>query len=368
MRIGIMLRTIDDRQGIGVYSSNLMDYMLPLDSTNTYVLFYKDAKSVRNYADRFPNVEEVVLSAPGKALWDQVAAPLAARRHKLDVIFHTKFTLPFFTRCTTVMTIHGASWFVHPELYPRLGILYIRAFMPLYCKKADLILSNSDLTTDDFVRILHVPREKIRTIELGTNTQYKVINDTAALAQIKQRYNLPDKFIVSVIRHDPRKNFENLIAAFRILRQKTPCKLVVAGLGCEKYREEYALDEDGTADDVIFTGWVDQQDLPYIYNLAHCKFFPSVYEEFGIPTCEAMACGCPPVVSKTGALPGLVQDAGLIVDQFNPKEMADALHRLYTDDSLRADLSTRSLERSKVFTWERCARETLEAINSLETP
>ncbi len=365
MRIGIMLRTIDDRQGIGVYVSNLMDHLLPLDAKNEYVLFYKDAKSSRRYAERYPNVTEVVLPAPHKALWDQVVIPLAARRHKLDVIFHPKFTLPFFTTRKTVMTIHGASWFVHPELYPKLGIAYIRAFMPLYCRKADLILSNSDLTTDDFVRILHVPREKIRTIELGTNSQYKPIDDQAALARIKQQYQLPDKFILSVIRHDPRKNFENLIAAFRLLRKKTACKLVVTGLGCEKYRAEYALDEDGTAADVVFTGWVEQTDLPCMYSLARCMFFPSVYEEFGIPACEAMACGCPPVVSKTGALPGIVRDAGLIVDQFAPPEMAAALYRIYTDDALRAELATRSLARSRDFTWERCARQTLDAINGL---
>jgi len=366
MRIGIMLRAIDDRQGIGVYARNLMDELLPMDPKNEYVLFYKTPASVKGYADRYPNVTEVVLPAPGKIVWDQIVVPLAARRHNLDVLFHPKFTLPFFTGVKTVMTIHGASWFVHPELYPKFGIAYIRAFMPLYCRKADLILSNSALTTDDFVRILKVPGEKIRTIELGTNSQYKTIDDAQALARIKAQYNLPDKFILSVIRHDPRKNFKNLIAAFRLLRKKTACKLVVTGLGCEKYRQEYALDEDGTSDDVIFTGWVEQTDLPYMYNLAHCMFFPSVYEEFGIPACEAMACGCPPVVSKTGALPGIVRDAGLIVDQFNPPEMAAALERLYTDNALRKKLSARSLERSRVFTWERCARETLEALNSID--
>ncbi len=366
MRIGIMLRAVDDRQGIGIYAANVLEHLLPIDRRNTYVLFYRDRRSVKRYAERYPNVIEEVVTAPGKALWDQVAIPRAARRHKLDLIFHPKFTLPFCTTRKTVMTIHGASWFVHPELYPRLGILYIRAFMPLYCRKADLILSNSELTTDDFVRILHVPREKIRTIELGTNGAFRPIDDTAACGRIKARYKLPDKFIVAVIRHDPRKNFGNLIAAFRLLRQRTPCKLVVAGIGCEKYREEYRLDDDGAAADVVFTGWVDQADLPYLYNLARCKFFPSVYEEFGIPACEAMACGCPPVVSSTGALPGIVKDAGLIVDPFNPAEMADALHRLYTDDALRAELSARSLARAKRFTWERCARETLDALNSLE--
>jgi glycosyltransferase involved in cell wall biosynthesis len=364
MRIGVMLRTYEDRQGIGIYCRNLMDALLPLDSRNSYVLYYRNPQLIGTYS-RFPQVTEKVVSAPSKVLWDQVQIPLAARKDHLDLIFHPKFTVPFVTRRKTAMTIHGASWFVHPELYDPLGIAYIKAFMPLYCRKADLILSNSRLTTDDFIRILKVPPEKIATIPLGTNRNFKVIDDRPALDAYRQRHNLPEKFLVSVIRYDPRKNFKNLIAAFRLLRKRTPCKLVVTGIGCEKYREEYRLEEDGTADDVQFLGWVEPSELPLLYTLAHGLFFPSVYEEFGIPVCEAMACGCPPVVSQTGALPEVAGDAGLIVDPFNPATMADALERLWTNPALRADLVHRCLARAAEFTWDRCAQDTLTAFNRL---
>jgi glycosyltransferase involved in cell wall biosynthesis len=185
------------------------------------------------------------------------------------------------------------------------------------------------------------------------------------LEAYRRKHNLPEKFLVSVIRYDPRKNFKNLIAAFRLLRQRTPCKLVVTGIGCEKYHDEYRLADDGAADDVQFLGWVEQTELPLLYNLAQGLFFPSVYEEFGIPVCEAMACGCPPVVSQTGALPEVAGDAGLIVDPFNPAAMANALERLWTDPVLRADLVRRCLVRAAEFTWDRCARDTLTAFNRL---
>jgi len=161
------------------------------------------------------------------------------------------------------------------------------------------------------------------------------------------------------------RHAQDLIAAFRLLRKRTACKLVVTGIGCEKYREEYRLEEDGTADDVRFLGWVEPSELPLLYNLAHGLFFPSVYEEFGIPVCEAMACGCPPVVSQTGALPEVAGDAGLIVDPFNPAAMADALERLWTNPALRADLVQRCLARAAEFTWDRCAQDTLTAFNRL---
>ena len=158
------------------------------------------------------------------------------------------------------------------------------------------------------------------------------------------------------------KNFENLIAGFRLLRKRTDVKLVVAGIGCEKYREEYGLDKDGTSEDVHFLGWVDQEELPALYNMARCMLFPSVYEEFGIPTCEAMACGCPAVLSRTGALPEISDGAALLVDPFDPQDIADKLEQVWTDDALCAELRQRSLRRAGYFTWKRCASETLEVI------
>ena len=364
MRIGVMLRAIEERQGIGIYSRNLLEELLELDRRNEYVLFYRRADRLGTFAGR-ARVAERHVRAPGKLLWDQVAIPLAARREKVDLIFHTKFTVPFLTRRPTVMTIHGASWFVHPELYGRVDVAYIRAVMPLYCRKADFIISNSDLTTNDFKRIVGVPDGKIRTVRLGRNPAFRPIDDAAVLEAARKRYGLPECFILSVIKYDPRKNFENLIAAFRILRKRTACKLVVVGIGCERYREEYGLDADGTAGDVAFLGWVEQSDLPALYNLARCLFFPSVYEEFGIPTCEAMGCGGPPVVSRTGAPPEIAGDAGLLVDQFNPAEMADALERIWTDDALRERLSRASLQRAADYTWRRCAEETLEILDKV---
>ena len=361
MRIGVMLRTIDEKQGIGIYTQNLMDRLLPMDPDNEYVLFYRNAACMGRYS-HYPHVQERVVKGRNKLVWDQICIPLAARREHLDVLFHTKFTVPFLARCKTIMSIHGASWFVHPELYGRCDVAYIRASMPLYCRKADFIVSNSDLTTNDYIRILKVPTDKIQTVRLGRSEAFRVIDDPALLAEARTRYDLPERFIFSVIKYDPRKNFENLIAGFRLLRKRVDCKLVVAGIGCEKYRAEYDLDEDGTSDDVTFLGWVEPEDLPALYNLAWCMLFPSVYEEFGIPTVEAMACGCPPVISRTGALPELADSAGLQVDPFDPPDIARVLEQIWNDPDLRAQQSARAIERATMFTWERCARETLDVI------
>jgi glycosyltransferase involved in cell wall biosynthesis len=303
MKIGVMLRTISEKQGIGIYTENLMREMLSIDKENNYLLMYRDSEYLGTFSN-FPHVKEIALPAKSKLLWDQIAVPRAARRENVDIIFHTKFTTPFFTRIPVIMSAHGASWFVRPDLYSnKLDLAYIRMIMPFYCRKSAAIVANSDLTRNDYIRIMHVPPEKITTVRLGMNKNFRLISDQNTLTQMRGKYKLPEKYIFSVIKYDPRKNFDNLIKGFRILRRRIPAKLVIAGIGCEKYADEYDLAADGTDKDVTFLGWVDQEDLPALYNMATCMLFPSVYEEFGIPTVEAMACGCPVVVSSTGALP-----------------------------------------------------------------
>ena len=364
VRIGTMLRAIDGKGGIGIYCQNLMDHLLEMDRRNQYILYYAKPDCVGRYG-RYDHVEERYLKAPNKAVWDQLVVPWQVRRDRIEVLFHTKFTLPLFTSCRTVMAIHGASWFVAPELYGKLDLAYIRMMMPLYCRKADAVLSNSQLTTDDFVRVLKVPAAKIHTARLAADDSFRPVTAPEQIDAMRREYGLPERFMLSVVKYDPRKNVPNLLEAFRLCRQRTPCRIVVVGLGCEKYREECGLQDKGLAPDVTFLGWVDNKRLPALYSLADFLFFPSVYEEFGIPTVEAMACGTPVVVSKTGALPELAGDAGLLVDPGDPEEMADAIYRMWTDDSFRREMARRAGERSKQFSWDKCARQTLDVLESV---
>jgi len=364
MRIGVMLRALDEKQGIGIYSQNLLDHLLPMDRKNEYVLFYSNPKFLGRY-QQYDHVSEKLVQASNKAIWDQVKIPLESSHAGIDLIFHTKFTVPFFTNRKTVMTVHGATWFVHPEVYGKLDVRYIRAIMPLYCKKATAILSNSDRTTEDFIQIVGVNPNKIRTIHFAADDRFKPYQDMAALHQVSMKYRLPDRYILSVIRYEPQKNFKNLIKAFHIAHAQVGCKLVVVGRECERYRAEYRLDELGLAQDVQFLGWVEQPELPALYTRSQFLFFPSLYETFGIPVCESMACGRPVVVSNTGALSEIAGDAGIIVDPRNPEQMAAALLALWTDPALYAAKAEAAQRRAKEFSWTKCAQETLAALESL---
>lgn len=362
MKIGVMLRSIDEKQGIGVYTQNIMDHLLRLDTENEYVLFYRSQQFLGRYAD-YDHVREKLVTAPNKLIWDQVKIPLEARRERLDLIFHTKFTVPLFTGSKTVMVLHGSEWFVYPKAYKFLDRTYVRAMMHRYCDKATSIISNSEMTKGDFVNLLGVSPDKIKTTLFGYDSRFGPIDDSALLERVRDRYHLPNEFILFVGRIYPGKNFGNLIQAFSEIHTRIPHKIVVAGHPRYDYEGDLAKVETlGLQDKVLFTGWVPQEDLVAFYNLADVFVLPSFYEGFGIPVVEAMACGCPVVASQAGALPEVAGGAALLVDPNNPGEIATAIISSLTDERLKRQLVRQGLQRAKAFSWEKCARQTLEVL------
>jgi len=204
MRIGVMMRSADEVGGISVYARNIVEELLKIDHKNDYILFYKTNKHFGRYKD-FENCKEILLSGRSKAMWDQIQIPLAAKREGVDLIFNPKFTVPLFTRCKTVMVVHGADWFVPPydEVYTTLDNFYIKRVMPLYFRKADFISSVSDYSTDGFVNAFPWCKKKIKTIYFGPNKLFKRITDKQVLETVRSKYTLPENFILTVIRYDP---------------------------------------------------------------------------------------------------------------------------------------------------------------------
>jgi glycosyltransferase involved in cell wall biosynthesis len=368
MRIGMMLRSLDEKGGIGVYTRYLTEELLTVDCQNHYVLFYRNPCHIGRYADR-RNVTERVISAPNKVLWDQLAIPSACWKEKLDVIFHPKFTVPFLAPCKTVMVVHGADWFLpeYAQFYTRLDVAYIRTMMPLYCKRAAVILSVSQLTTDHFNNILKLPPGKVRTVYFGPGKHFKRVEDPTALQQVRRRYRLPDRFILTLSKRGDggRKNIRGVFKTYERVHGKIPHALVVGGKDCDRYLEDYAIPQDGYGKDILFTGWIDQTDLPAIYSLADLYLYPSNLEAFPIPITEAMACGTPIITSRANGLEEIAGSAAFLVNPNAPEEIANAVFRVLTEPALWSELSAAGLQRSKRFSWERCARETLEILRSL---
>ena len=373
MRIGIMARSYDEKGGIGVYTRNIIRELLAIDSQNEYFIYYKNLALCGSFSD-CPNVTERYVRGKFKLYWDQIAIPRATRRDGVVLIFHPKFTTPLFTRAKRIMVVHGADTML-PEFakeYRRFDVWNHRLLRPLYFRACAKVISTSHFSTEGFVRSLPRYRDRLVTIYYGPHPGFKPQPDQAKLESIRRRYDLPESFILSVIRYDPgtpntRKNAGNMLKAFALLKKNygLPHKFVIVGKECHRYATEHRIDQLGIADDVIFPGLVNQRDLPGFYNLAALLLHPSIIAAFPVPVAEAMACGTPIVTSHGTGLEEIAGDAALKVNPLHPEEIAKAAHRLITDPRLVRDLIQRGFARSKLFRWEKCARQILNVFDQV---
>lgn len=365
MRIALMLRTLDEKGGIGIYTRYLLDELLALDRKNEYVLLYRNPSHLGKFS-HYPNVRERVVAGNNKAYWDQIAIPWACWQEKVHLVFHPKFTAPLLAPCRVIMSVHGADWLIpeQAQFYGKWNVLYNKIFLPLYFRKCSKVVSSANLTREDFNRALRLPPDKVRTIYYGAGKPFRRIDDKDFLDRVKRRYGLPDQFILTLSGYDrgKRKNIDGIIRAYQLFHGRTPHKLVIGGKDCDKFKADYNVPEEGYGKDILFPGWIEQEDLAAFYNLADLYLYPSKLEAFATPLTEAMACGTPFVTSNVNGLKEIGGDAGLFVDPEQPQEIADAMARVLTQPDLKRSLQDAARARSKDFNWKKCAQETLETI------
>jgi glycosyltransferase involved in cell wall biosynthesis len=384
LRIGLMLRAIDDVDGQGIYIRELCDALFDLDTHNQYVAFYWRDDQRGRYADR-PNVREVVLPGRQKLVWDQLLVPRAARRERLDVLFHHKFSIPLRSPCPTVVQQRGTEYWSHPEFYSGWSGLvdryYNRVMIPQYCRRAARVLTNSDTLGDELVRHAGVPREKLRTVYAAADERFRPVTDPVALASVRERYRLPaEPFLLMVVKgHQiqgqvgqkaltPRKNVELALEAYGRLRDRAGVPpLVILGIGIAERLTPEIVRAYADPSRVHAPGFVEFADMPVVYSLARALIFPSHYESFGIPLVEAMACGCALVTSNTSACPEVAGDAALLVDPDDVDAVAAAMERVAFDEALVRDLEARGLQRAQAFSWTRSAQTLLAELELAAT-
>ena len=370
MRIGIMLRSIDEKGGVGVYTRNIVKELLVLDRKNEYVLFYANSANIGLFS-KHANVTERWVRSSNKAYWDQLAIPRACHKESIDVLFHPKFTIPLLAPCKTVMVVHGADWLIpeQAQYYTWLDVQYMRMVLPLYFKKSAVVISVSQETTDNFNRVLRLPEGKVQTVYFAPARHFKRVIDPAILQTVKTKYNLPEKFILTLTKRKGggRKNLGQIFKAYVQYHSRTdaPYKLVIGGKDCHLFRDEYGIPTDDYGKDILFPDWIDQADMPAVFSLASLYLYPSNLEAFPIPLTEAMACGTPILTSNVNGLKEIAGDAALLMDPNDTESIAGGIQKILANEGLQKSLSARGLERSALFTWDRCARKTLDLLEEV---
>ncbi|GAB4543956.1 MAG: glycosyltransferase family 1 protein [Anaerolineae bacterium] len=363
---------VHQRAGIGRYTRELVHALSRLDTTNQYTLlvlgrasaYFRPAGLPANFKLRYVPITDRWATI----IWYRLNLPLPVDLFtgRADLFHGPSFTLPpgFIPR---LLTVHDLSFLRYPQgAHPAL-LAWLAKAVPRSLGRARHVLADSENTRADLVELMNIPAERITIIGAGVEERFRPVTDPEILASVRTRYQLPDRFVLSVGTLEPRKNLTGLIAAFEQLAMGAEqsvaanLHLVIAGGKGWLYDDIFAAAEASPLRNQIhFPGYVADEDLPALYSLAALFAFPSHYEGFGIPVLEAMACGTPVVCADNSSLPEIAGDAALLVEASDTNALTDAMQRLLVDVSLRERLVRRGYEQARKFTWEQAARRLLD--------
>jgi glycosyltransferase involved in cell wall biosynthesis len=303
-----------------------------------------------------------------RAAFESLYLPFKSMTCGLDVL-HTPTDGGVYWKSNhaLVASLMGIAARHFPEVHPthtRIG-QYWR--MALSARAVDMILTISESSKKDLVEMFSIPPEKVKVTYLGVDPVfYPRSKEGEEATEIRKKYELPERYILFVGNLEPRKNITSLIKAFELIEARTEADLVIVGRKAWLYDAIFQTAANSKfCDRIHFTGYVDQTDLPWIYSLATVFVFPSLFEGFGIPNLESMACGTPVISSNISSVPEVVGDAGILVEPRNIEQIADAMLRVIDDTSLSHRLSLAGIARAKQFSWRRTAQETLDVYRSV---
>ena len=355
MRIGIdaSRAAVAQRTGTEHYSYQVIRRLLALAGETPITLYYNQPPPPGLFAGGEARV------IPFPRLWTHLRLSWEMLLRPPDALFVPAHVLPPVRPRRTVVTVHDLGYLYHPEAHTRFARWYLDLSTRWNARVATQVIADSEATRRDLIRFYHTPATKIVVVYPGVGREFAPVTDAAARRAARERYGLPEGYILYVGTLQPRKNLARLVQAFAMLCQNTAAPdLVIAGkkgwLYDEIYRQVSVL---GLERRVHFPGYVAQDDLPALLSGARCFALPSLYEGFGLPVLEAMACGTPVVCSNVSALPEVAGDAALLVDPTDTAALAEALRVAALDEGRRQRLIAAGRAQAARFSWERCARE-----------
>ncbi|PIU78054.1 MAG: hypothetical protein COZ28_00580 [Candidatus Moranbacteria bacterium CG_4_10_14_3_um_filter_44_15] len=374
MIIGIDIRVIGKKcTGDEVYFFNLVKNLAAIDKANKYFLFTdrdqeKDSDLAREIEklELGSNFKIIFLNSPNRFWWNLWALPNYLRQNPVD-IFHTQYIAPFWLpkNIKLVLTIHDISFNFFPKYIKKSDLFFLKTLLPRSIRRADKIITVSQSEQEQIINFYKIQPEKIDFVYNGVDYEnFAKEFSEEEKEKVRQKYNLPQKFLLYIGTFQPRKNIPVLIEAIKSL----DIKLILAGnrnaRNFDKKINE-VIEKNNFQNKVIFPGWIDEEDKPALLQIADCFVFPSLYEGFGIPIVEAMAAGTPVISSNKTSLPEVGKDGALFCDPKNTDEFSKRIYQAIADENLKADIIKRGSEIAKLYSWQKTAEKTLNMYKSL---
>jgi glycosyltransferase involved in cell wall biosynthesis len=372
MRIGIDARPLvgGQRTGVGNYVYGLIQQLPDIAPEHDYFLY-----SNRPILDRLPDtyVRRHASSTLGRwsgFLWLLIEIGRAAARDNLDVFWSTATLLPPGIPNTVrkVVTVYDFVWLRFPETMKASNLWLHRFTAERAIRNCDRMIAISRSTGSDVTHFLGIPSERIRLVYPGISEAYKLQDPVSAATQFANKFNIPPRYMAAVGTIEPRKNLGLLVRALKLLKQngRLNCPLVIAGTKGWKNSllNQQIQDARLSENDIKFLGYVPDEDLPLFYAGAQVFLFPSLYEGFGIPPLEAMACGTPVIASDAQPMPEVLGDAAILEPPCSPERFAEAISSVLTDARLRCSMRERGQQRVREFSWKQSTRQLLDALCS----
>lgn len=365
------------KTGVEWYTYYVIDQLIKKGENNRYIFYFSPyfvSKIPHEWQNR-QNGEIKILRWPFKYLWTQGRLSLEMLFHSPDVLFIPASAMSIIYPKNTVAVIHDVGFMKFPEAYGKWQRWYLKWSTQFAVKHAKTIITISEFSKNEIIKYFNADENNVEVVPLAHDSQrFKVIHDKERIREIMKKYNITEPFFLFVGRLEKKKNVDRLIKAFAILKKSKKTFNVFEDVGCLKFllvgnngygweEIEKLIKDEHLECDIIRLGYVPDEDLPYLYNAAELFIFPSLYEGFGMPILEAMACGVPVITSNTSSCPEVSGDCAVLVDPQNPEMIAEKIAEVLTNNELKQRMVEKGLERVKKFSWEKCAERTLSVIS-----
>lgn len=369
MRIAFDARGINWYRGtgIGTYVENLIKNLILIDKLNKYVLYW----SGENY-EKFKNNNTIIRMASKRyhRFFQEYFFPKDIKKDSID-IYHVSqngIGLSQNIDCLKIVTIHDLIPYIMPETVGKGYLLKFLRDMPQIISEADAIITVSEYSKKDILKFFPINPDKVFVTPLAADKIYKPLNKNDCRKYIAKKYNINSPFILYLGGFSPRKNVSSLIKAYKKVSEdiKKDIKLVICGSKKDDIENLINMNLNSkTSENIIFTDFIPNEDLPIFYNSCEVFVYPSLYEGFGLPPLEAMSCGTPVITSNTTSIPEVTDNAALLIDPLNVDMLSEKLYQVLTSDFIRKDLSNKGLNRSLEFSWIKTAENTLEVYEKI---